>query len=211
MSYKPVTVSQMECGRKIANEKKVGSRNFQRSIDDGRFAAFLEGLKNPIPPAGCRMHILRATVILDQPWNEAVNAAGPDTPANYNVRKVGDLYIPTGAGAKEEEYILLNYPDGTGNWDKALVWARQEELKQTVPREAFAIGKENPTLHNTLGLNPMYVVATTECTFEDGRRACDVWWGDAEREADLDWVGLFDGQDGWFLFRKEPSVSKPKF
>lgn len=43
--YMPVTVGQMECGRKIANEKQVGRARFQQALDDGRFGSFLESLK----------------------------------------------------------------------------------------------------------------------------------------------------------------------
>jgi hypothetical protein len=40
----------------------------------------------------------------------------------------------------------------------------------------FAVGKQFPTLHRTLGLDPMYVVATTDCTFDGNHQACYVWW-----------------------------------
>lgn len=90
----PVTVSQMECGRKIANEKQVGRARFQQALDDGSFGCFLDSLKvelNDIkPPEGARVHILEVEVEQDREWQSAVNAAGPNTPSDYNVRKVGD-------------------------------------------------------------------------------------------------------------------------
>jgi hypothetical protein len=52
-------------------------------------------------------------------------------------------------------------------------------------------------------MDSTYVVATQECTFEGYRRACYVWWGDAERGADLSWVVYFDGPGGWFAFSRE--------
>lgn len=179
--------------------------------DDGSVSRFLDGLKTGeiLAPEGARVHLLQVRVRLDEPWQEAVNAAGPDTPADYNVRKVGDLYVPTGTGEDEQEYILLNYPAGNDNWDKALAWGAASGLKKTVPREVFAIGRQYPELHRTLGLNPMYVAATTDCTFGGFRQACYVWWDGAEREANLFWVSGFRGRCGWFLFRKV-SVLKPE-
>src|SRR3989338_555763 len=198
----PVISNQSDAIGAMANQKKVSRAKWQRAHDDGRFAKFLDSLKEPVPPPGCRMHILSARVLLDQPWQEAVNDAGPNTPADYNVRKVGKLYVPTGTGEEERDYILLNWPKGCGNWDKAFAWAGQEELVQTVPREAFAIGRQYSTLHTTLGVNPMYVVATTPCTFGGDQQACYVWLYDALREALLFRVSLFGSSSDWFLFRK---------
>jgi len=212
MSYKPVTVSQMECGRKIANEKKVGSRRFQKSLDDGSFGRFLDLLKmdEVLPTPGTRIRTLSAKITLDQPWQEAVNAAGPDTPDDYNVRKVGDLYLPTGTGTKKAEYVLLNYPSGDGSWEKALALAESKGLKKTVPREVFAVGRQYPKLHRELEVNPMYVVATTDCSFGGSQQACSVWWNDSKRVAGLGWVSSFGFSSDWFLFRKEPSASEPQ-
>lgn len=206
-----MTASQVESVRKIANEKKVGRTKFQQALDDGRVSRFLDGLKSGeiLPPHGACIHTLRVTVIQDQPWQEAVNAAGPNTPRDYNVHKVGDLYLPIGTGKEEQEHILLNYPSGDGGWDKASAWAEGKDLKRTVPREVFAISTQYSELHRTLGINPMYVVATTECSFAGDRRACGVWWYGSGREAYLGWVGGFTDTRGWFAFRK-PSVSTLK-
>lgn len=204
--YTPVTVSQMECGRKIANEKQVGRARFQKALDDGSFGRFLESLKVELtdiePPQGARVHVLKVKVQQGRDWQEAVNAAGPNTPDHYNVRKVGDQYPPVGTEVIEEELILLNFPNGDGNWDKALAWAEAKGLKRTNPREAFAVGEQHPKLHEQLGQNPMYVVGTTDCSFEGGRRACCVWWDDSGRKANLPWVEYFSGAYGWFAFRK---------
>src|SRR3989344_297436 len=206
----PVTSNQGDAIRDMANEKGVGRTKWQRAHDDKRWSKFLDSLKEPVPPEGARIFILRATVKLDQPWPEAVAAAGPNTPDHHNVHKVSGLYVPTGSGREEREYVLLNHPNADGDWNKALAWANEEELAQTVPREAFAIGAEHPTLHNTLGMNHMRVVATTECTFGGGRQACCVWWNGARREARLFYVSYFVDAFGWFLFRKKSSVLDTK-
>lgn len=154
-----------------------------------------------IPPPGCRIHILSVPVIHDRDWQEAVNAAGPNTPADYNVRKVGDQYPPEGVTG-EEEFILLNCPSG-GSWDKAIAWAEQFGLERTAPRQVFAIGEHKPKLHRELGLNPMYVVATKECSFDGDQLACYVWWGGSEREVDLHWLSSCGHSHDWFAFRRK--------
>ncbi len=205
MSELLVTTNQTDAVGKMANEKKVGRAKFQQALDDGRVSRFLDEIKMSgiiIPPDNTYIHVVRVKVKLDQPWNEAVDMAGPDTPDHYNVRKVGNLYLPTGTGEEEQEHILLNYPLGGGSLDKALAWAREKGLKRTVPREVFAIGRENSNLHIQIGQDPMYVVATTPCTFEDYEQACYVWWSGSEREANLFWVSYFDDASDWFAFRK---------
>lgn len=206
----PVTSNQGDAIRAMGNEKRVGRARWQRAHDDGRFAAFLDSLTEPVPPPGCRMHILKVRVKLDEPWENAVNAAGPNTPKDYNVRKVGDLYLPAGTGEQDQEYILLNYLNRDGSWEKALVWGAQEELLQTVPREAFAVGKQYPYLRSELQINPMYVVATTPCTFEGDQQACSVWWDGSKRGTNLRWTSALGHARDWFLFRKSSaSASKP--
>ncbi len=203
---KPVTSAQTDSVRDMANAKGVGREAFQKALDNGDFGRFLDGIKTETigitPPQGARIHTLRLTVQMNRPWQEAIDAAGPDTPADYNVRKVGDLYPATGTDAVEGDYIILNFPAGNGNWDKALAWAQGAGLKNTVPREVFAVGEHNSSLHRTLGVDPMYVVATTDCSFVSGRNACYVWWHGSERKAYLNWISNFDNSNDWFLFRK---------
>lgn len=206
-----VTSNQTDSVRSMANAKGVTRDQFQKASDDGRIARFLDSLKTGtagiMPPQEGRIHAVRVKVKLDRPWQEALSAAGPNTPDNYNVRKVGDQYPPTGNKEVEEELVMVNYPKGDG-YDKALAWAQTQGLENTVPREVFAIGEQHPTLHVELGLDPMYVVATTECSFGGDRRACYVWWDGSARKADLRWVGGFVSAFDWFVFRK--SVLKTK-
>ena len=118
-------------------------------------------------PSGTRIYVVHIKYQQNRSWQEAINVAGPNTPSDHNVRKVEGFYPATGIETIEEDLILLNYPSGDGNWDKALSWAQGAKLKNTVPREVFAVGEQHPNLHRTFGQNPtMYVVATTDCTFE---------------------------------------------
>ena len=133
-------------------------------------------------PEGGRIHTLELLVDEGREWNEAINAAGPNTPENYNARKVGDLYLPTSTGIKKKDFVLLNFGPKGGSWERALAWGCQyPQLKRSVPRDVFAVGKAKPELHRELGMDPMYLVATTECAFDGGQRACGVWWGGAVR------------------------------
>lgn len=202
---KLVTSNQANAVKDMANAKGLSRAQFQAAQDDGRIGRFLDTLKVDstalTPPPGARLHTVRIRFKPDREWQESINAAGPNTPSDYNVRKVGDQYPPTGTEAIEEDLILLNFSNGDG-FDAALAWAKSKQLENTVPREVFAIGEQHPKLHKELGQNPMYVAATKECTFVGDRFACYVWWDDSEREADLSLVENFDSSNDWFAFRK---------
>jgi len=206
-----VTPGQTNAVRDMANAKGVTRAEFQAAQDDGRIARFLDTLKVDVknidlatltPPPGARLHTVRISFKPDREWQEAINAAGPNTPSDYNVRKVGDQYPPTGTEEIEEDLILLNFPKGDGFFDRALAWAASKQLQNTVPREVFAIGEQHPKLYEKLGQNSMYVAATKECTFGGDRCACYVWWNDSKRGANLRWVGNFGSSRDWFAFRK---------
>ena len=156
-----------------------------------------------VSPPGGRIHIVRVPVRLDREWQEAINAAGPDTPNNYNVRKVGEQYLAIGTGTVETEIILMNFGPNGGSWDKAIAWANQNRLKRTNPRQVFAIGEHKPELHHELMMDYMYAVATDECAFGGDRSACGVWWDGSGRECGLGRVEDFGYSCGWFAFLRE--------
>jgi hypothetical protein len=209
---KKVTTNQTDQVCKMANEKGINREVFQNELlDNGLMSRILDAVKDDVlitigipfgPPPGGRLHFIKVKVQFNQEWQAAVNAAGPNTPDNYNVRKVGDLYQPTGTGVVEEELILLNYPKGDGNWNKALAWAEQFQLRRTDPRRVFAVGECHPNFNQDVGINPTYVVATEDCSFDGDRRACFVWWGDSKRKADLFWVSYYGYAHDWFAFRR---------
>lgn len=205
-----VTIPQAMSLRAMGNDKGVGRVRFQAAMDNGQASLFLDAVKAGrkitllsefVAPEGGRIHELTIPVVLDEEWQAAITAGGPDTPDNYNVRKVGDQYRPSGKGTKKSRMILVNFGPNGGSWDRAIAWAAQyPQLKRSVPRQVFAISKHKPDLHRELGFNPMYVVATTECSFEGCQQACYAWWFDALREAYLFWVSRFTDADGWFAF-----------
>ena len=215
-SKKLVTLNQAQVVRNVANDKDIGRALFQEALDSGKFNKFLDDLKTAslgiIPPADARIHCLTIRVKQDIEWQKAINEGAPQTPKDFNVRKVGDLYPPMGKGFSKEEIILLNYPNGDGSWEKALAWAEDMGLEKTDPRQVFSIGKKFPNLHQTLFDGElMYVVATKECVFVGSRHACSVWWGGSDRKARLHWIGHFGGAGVWFVFRKplKPQVLCP--
>ncbi len=157
-----------------------------------------------VPPTGGRIYNIRIPVILDRDWQEAITVAGPATGAEYNVRKVGNLHQPTGAGRVWADMTLMNFgPSGAGSLEKAIEWAKQYNLKLTTPRQVFAVGEYRPKLDAELEMNPMYVLATTECLFGGDRQVCYVWFGGAKREAGLGWVGGVGDSSDWFAFVRE--------
>ena len=156
-----------------------------------------------IAPPGGRIHVLRVPVILDQPWQEAVRAAGPSTPDNCDVWGVGDLYPPIGIGIKDVKIVLVNFGPNGGNLAKAIAWAKQYNLKRTNPRQVFAIGEHEPQLYKKLEMDSMYMVATKECSFGGRQQVCSVWWLGAGRRAGLDWTGLVGCPGDWFAFVRE--------
>ncbi len=195
----------------MVRDKKMSRARLQTALDDGTLGRVLDGIEAGlpitiglplIPPPGARIHTIRVRFNKGRKWSEALNAAGPNTPLDYNVRKVGDQYPPGEGVEEEEEIILLNFPRG-GNWSKAIAWAEQFGLERTDPREVFAIGEHYPTLHRELGLDPMYVVATKECFFVGVRLACRVWWGDSGRGARLCWLEVCGRSGDWFAFRRK--------
>ncbi|MEX2052338.1 MAG: hypothetical protein WD991_01405 [Candidatus Paceibacterota bacterium] len=196
---------------RLARAKKVSREAYQTVHDDGTMARVLDGIRDGlpitvgvpvVPPPGCRILTLKVPVRLDEPWDDAVNAAGPDTGADWNVRKVGDLYVPTGKGVVEQEFVLLNYPAGDGSWEKAITWGDTMHLHRTAPRQVFAIGKAKPNFHTEVGIDPTYVVETTGCAFDGDGQACFVWWDGSRREAYLNWQSLYGSSHVWFAFRK---------
>lgn len=157
-----------------------------------------------VPPTGGCIYSVRVPVRLDRDWQEAITAAGPNTPDNYNVRKVGSLYQPIGTGRVWADMTLMNFgPGGGGSLERAIEWAKPYNLKPTSPRQVFAIGEYRPKLDAELEMNPMYVVATTECYFEGHRQVCDVWFDGDERAARLDWVSHVGPSSDWFSFVRE--------
>jgi hypothetical protein len=213
---KDVTSAQTDELRRMAKAKGVGCEVFQdHALDNGNVGVLLEAARlgrklslypELVAPEGGRIHIVTVPVSSGRPWDEAVKSAGPNTPSDYNVWKVADQYPPTAGEVVNEENILVNFGPSGGSWNRAIAWAQTFGLKQTNPRRVFAIGEHKPNLHRELGMDPMYVVATQDCSFVGFRLACGVWWDGAERKADLNWVKDFDNANDWFAFRRE---SKP--
>lgn len=134
--------------------------------------------------------------------NEAALAGRPQTPGNYNVLKVGDRYTLPESTLVHETVVMLNYPQGGGNYEKTVEWGIKQGLRKSNPHVSFAVGEVYPKLNYELGPNPMYAVETTGCSFGGDPGACYVWWDGAKRRADLGWRSNFGDSCDWFVFCK---------
>jgi hypothetical protein len=88
MSYTPVTNKQLEQVRKMAREKGVGKKEFQRGLDESIFAATLDRLKESEPSERVKpSSLLRRIGTVRVPSVSrfyAANAFGIDNPAEIN-------------------------------------------------------------------------------------------------------------------------------
>ncbi len=203
-----ITTAQLEHVRNIGDAKGVTKDEFQFGIDGGVFAAALDEAKTRyangglLVPDGGRIHLLSGILVReDEDWKEALTAAGPETPENYVIRRVGHLYPTSGRGDIRKDFVLLNRP----GWslDQFLVWGKANQLKGTSARDVFAVGREKPGLNAELRMDPMWVHATDAKSFEGSRGVPNVWWFGAERKASLSLVGCVGDAFGWCLLSRE--------
>src|SRR3989344_4561221 len=88
-----------------------------------------------VAPDGGRIHVLRVPVNPTREWQEAINAAGPNTPSNYDVRKVADKYPPQDGGVEEKK----NYPRHLGkNNPRPSRCSRGGQTPRVAPRQPAA-------------------------------------------------------------------------
>src|SRR3989344_604736 len=170
-----ITLAQGGALAGIGIDKKVSRQTFESFLQDGRAPLMMDAMARGTLPTGylgfavaigaiqppkCgRIHVLTTPVQHDRPWQEALEAAGPQTPNDYAVRQGGKQSEPTRTGTTEEEVLLVQ---GYGSFDNGIAWAEQYDLDRTKPRRIFAAAEHHPNLHHVLGMNPMYIVATQE-------------------------------------------------
>jgi hypothetical protein len=216
MAEKP-TNQQAQDLRQVAIDKGVTRILWQKGA--GTLALALDAIKlgRPIAirpefvvPEGWRTHVLdNVLVAQDEDWGLAINNAGPNTPADCNVRKVGHLYLPTGTGTKNCRLLLVH--NNCAGWNSALAWAKQyPQLKPTAPRHVFAVGEHHPKLNKKLKCDPMHAIATTECSFAGVRLTCRVWWVVTNRGARLHPVSDLAFGGVWFVFLCLPDQPGPR-
>ena len=148
-----------------------------------------------------RLHAVRICFKPYREWQESINAAGPNTPNDCDVRKVGDQYPSMNTEEIREDLILLNFPNGGGSFNNALNWAQSQRLQSTVPQEVFAIGEQYPGLHEELEQDLMFVSSTKICSAFGERFACCIRWNGSGRLTCLNSLGYFDTSHDWFAFR----------
>ncbi|TSC78181.1 MAG: hypothetical protein G01um101433_377 [Parcubacteria group bacterium Gr01-1014_33] len=157
-----------------------------------------------VVPDGGRIHRITVPVDESRAWNDAVRAAGPDTPEDWAVWQVGGLYPATvGAILAPQEIILANFGTKFVPSEEVLAWGRERKLCPASPRAVFAIGEHLPGLNRDLGLPIMGVVSLVPVTFKGERHVCAVWWSRARRDANLNRFGLGWDESDWFAFVRE--------
>lgn len=160
-----------------------------------------------VAPDGGKIHVLRDIVVDESvEWNAAINTRCPDTPANYDVRKVAGSYpAKVGSGVKPvvRNVVLVNFGKGIPDTKPALAWGRENKLPIASPRAVFAVVEKHPTLHRELEMDPMVIVSLEECSFSGDRRVPYAWLCDGERKANLHWPDSSLSADCWFAFVRE--------
>lgn len=187
----------------------MGEKQYGTEID--QLAKIYTGVSNGVvAPEGVRIHILRG-VIVDESvdWNAAIDVSCPDTPANYDVRKVGGSY-PAEREAKPvpRTIVLVNFGKDIPNTEPALAWDGKNKLPFASPRAVFEVVKEHSTLHKELGVDSMVIVSLAECTFSGLRLVPFAWLNGDKRKANLYWPAFSLFAYCWFAFvRKSRSSS----
>lgn len=194
----PASAAQM-----IIEDPITAGREYTRFLQNGGRMIIVTTDGIALPP-GARMHIVTVMVDESRPWDEAVNAAGPNTGADWNIRKVGDQYPPTlGATPKMRVIYLVNFGKDTMG-DDNIAWGKSQKLRPETPRAVFAVTEHNSDLDEVFGMEGcMAVTSLEECSFGGSRRAPSAWWDGTERKAGLGNFGnAWDGS-AWFAFSRE--------
>lgn len=208
-----VSTAQAEVFRLMANDRGITSGAFRSALDDGRVGKFLDTLKVDLAkliPAISFSHLI-VSVCFDPGcgWREMIQTCCPLTSPDSAVWDMDVLCPPTWTEKIGEEVILIN---SANKFDlfSAHAWAKSMQLKDTTPREVFAIGKEYPELHKRLRLDSMRIVATRKPNFGDDCLRCYVEYdgrglragcGNMNRIDDLPELTNLDISRDWFAFR----------
>jgi len=156
-----------------------------------------------MPPPGGNIHIVSVLVDESRPWNEAVRAAGPNTPTDSDVWKVGDQYpVKAKALAKNQDVILVNFGKHVSS-EHALKWGKEQKLVPAISRVCFAVGEQHSKLNDQLAMPYMAVVSLVTCSFGGTQRVTRVWFNETGRGAYLGWFGIDWNDYDWFAFVRE--------
>lgn len=113
-----------------------------------------------------------------------------------------NISVPKNAQIHEiDDFTLINFKSA-GSFYKAVEWAKENGLSKTIQQDVLDLSQKYPSLNKTIGMDYIYLVSTTDFTFDGNRQACCVWWSDAGRGASLYWLSRFGGRYDWFVFRK---------
>jgi hypothetical protein len=183
----PVTTGQADNFRKVANEKRLGRGRFQRALDDGRCARFIDSLKSDYIPLtderiseltlkaealDGRIHIVRRVPVNQSgDWQEALQSFQCQIPIDHEVRSpmISCQYPTSQEGVVEKDIVLLEISgsdtsrrDHSRTYGEIMIWSKSVSLKKTNPRELFAVGSIKFDLNKMLNRQGfLSVVCTT--------------------------------------------------
>lgn len=150
------------------------------------------------------IRLSQVPVNYDRDWNGSIDAAGPNPGKDFDIRKVGGLYVAERKGIVSTDITLVNFAEGVSS-EQIIELGQQWKLGRVInPQECFAISEHFPKLHTGPGFfDQMAVVALKECVFRGRRRVCCVWFRGQQRECRLAWFDDGWRSPGWFGFVSE--------
>src|SRR3989344_1790700 len=198
MSYK-WTAEELRVFTRMARkvERSAGGRRGSQ-FDPGILLRKLrEGFLESIPPPdGGRIHILPSILVReDEDWQDALVAAGPQTPDNYGIRQIGHLYQASGRGDVRKDFVLVRRPGWTLH--QFLAWGKIYCLRGTTARDVFAVGREKPTLNQVLQTDPLWVHCSDVNIFSLDLPG--MLWAGARRKAECGLALDVGCANGWCL------------
>lgn len=152
-----------------------------------------------VPPAGGDVKLLDAMVYPSREWQEAINAAAPETALEQDMRKVGSIFLQELKEPGRKEILLVNFGKKATD-TMAADWGENNGLRTVKPRELFAIGEHHPTLNADWKLHTLFIGSQEyRALHEFSVSPYLIYWGNS-RFACLGKFGVPCVKDCWFAF-----------
>lgn len=153
-----------------------------------------------VAPKGGRVHRIEILVDPARPWQEAINAAGPDTARDAAIRRVDDQYPPEAGARANRKMVLVSFCKVLDGLQPVFEWAAPYGLVPEKPRSVFAIGEHEPWLRLQLGQKALVVFSLATCPYDGGRYMPCIWTFDLKRYTEISWSGGHFSEICWFAF-----------
>ncbi len=159
----------------------------------------LAEIKENAKAVGATVHVFRKILVkqgLD--WEESLSFAGSPFPGIENP-KFGDKYKTNSKEELFKDIILFKL---SGGWNKAIHLGSSVKLKNTNPRDVFAISGQCPNFGEILenAAECVEIVSTTKTGFEGMTLTCLVHSSDPVRGAAVARIDSLNKPHTWFAF-----------